>query len=234
MLERIQLQRKRNKLVAGVCALAIVVVGAGAAVAATGVGTPQEESKAVIDAAAQDLGVTSTELTDALEQALVARVDAAVAAGNITAAQATELKERIASGDMPLVGLGRGGHGGPGGGLHRVVDLAAAATFLGVTEAELRTSLDEGDTLADVAQAEGKSVDALVATLVTAAKADLAQAVEDGRITAAQQQELVADLPARIAEMVENGRPEGGGRGGHHGPPPADDPGTGDSDSSTS
>ena len=171
MLERIQLQRKRTKLVAGVCALVVVVGGAGAAVAATGVGTPQEESKAVIDAAAQDLGVTSTELTDALEQALAARVDAALAAGNITQAQATELKERIASGALPLVGIGRGGHGGPGGGRHHVVELAAAATFLGVTEAELRTSLGEGDTLAEVAAAEGKSVDALVAALVTAAKA---------------------------------------------------------------
>ena len=51
------------KLVAtGVAALA--VVGAGGAVAATGLGTPQEESKAVLDDVAKQLGVDEAELLE--------------------------------------------------------------------------------------------------------------------------------------------------------------------------
>ena len=119
--------------------LVLAVAGAGAAIGATGTGTPQEESKAVIDAAASDLGMSSANLTAALKKALVARVDAAVAAGNLTAAQATELKARINSGEVPLVGLGGGGHhrGGPGG-IGHGAGIEAAATYLGMTQAELR------------------------------------------------------------------------------------------------
>ena len=58
----------------------------------------------MIAAAADDLGVSADGLTDALEAALAARVDAAVAAGRLTEAQGAELKERIAAGEMPLVG----------------------------------------------------------------------------------------------------------------------------------
>jgi len=53
----ISLKGTRRKVVATIGALAIVAGGTGVAVAATGVGTPQEESTAVIAAAAEDLGV---------------------------------------------------------------------------------------------------------------------------------------------------------------------------------
>ena len=39
------------------------------------------------------------------------------------------------------------------------LSLAAAATYLGLTEAELRTELQAGKTLAQVAKAKDKSVD---------------------------------------------------------------------------
>ena len=39
--------------------------------------------------------------------------------------------------------------------------------------------------------------------MLAAAKEDLAAAVEDGRLTAAQRQEILADLPARIADLVD-------------------------------
>ena len=71
-----------------------------------------------------------------------------------------------------------------------------------MTEAELRTSLSDGSTLAEIAKEEGKSVDGLKDALVAAAKTDLADAVEDGRLTAAQQAEIVADLPDRIDDLV--------------------------------
>src|SRR5688572_23251297 len=190
----------RFKLAGGVAAL-VATLGAGGAIAATQL-SPTEESDAIVADAAKELGVDADELDAALKQALENRIDAAVEAGTLTEAQAAELKERIVSGDVPLVGLG------PGLGHHRIgqhiVDLDAAASYLSVTEDDLRTSLEDGDTLADVAQAEGKTVDGLVAALVAAAKADLDEKVEEGLLTEAQRTQILATLESRITDVVNN------------------------------
>ena len=114
-----------------------------------------------------------------------------------------------------------------GFGHHHFADLDAAASYLGVTEAALKTSLSDGSTLAEIAKEKGKSVDGLKAALVAAAKADLAQAVKDGRLTEAQQTEILADLSDRIDDLVngELGLHAGHGPRGFDfdGPPPAGD-----------
>ena len=210
--------KNRLRLVASAGA-ALAVAGGGAAVAATQ-GSPGQESKAVIDDAAKQLGVDSAKLADALEQALANRVDEAVADGRLTQEQGAALKARIRSGDFPLLGL-RGG--GPGLGHHGHgpgARLDAAAKFLGLDEAELRTQLQDGKSLAEIAQAEGKSVDDLVDALLAAATEKLDRAVESGRLTDAQRDELVAELRERITEGV-NATPGEHFRGGprfHGGP----------------
>ena len=202
------------KLAGGTAALA-AILGGGAAVAATQL-SPTEESDAVVADAAKQLGVSADELDAALKQALVNRVDAAVEAGRLTEAQAAELKERIEAGDVPLVGPGPGpGHRAH----HGFVDFEAAAAYLGVTEAELRTSLEAGDTLAEIATANGKTAAGLVDALVAAAKADLDEKVEAGRLTAAQRTSILADLESRMQDVVA-GEFSFGFRGHHGGPPP--------------
>lgn len=201
------------KLAGGAAALA-AVLGGGAAIAATQL-SPTEESDAIVEDAAKQLGVSADKLDAALKQALENRVDAAVEAGTITAAQAADLKERIEAGEVPLVGIGPGG--GHRGGHHGFVDFAAAADFLGVTEAKLRTSLENGDTLAEVAKANGKTAAGLVDALVAAAKADLAEKVAAGRLTEAQRTSIVADLESRLDDVV-NGEFSFGFRGGPGGP----------------
>lgn len=195
----------RNVLVAsGVIAL-MVGLGAAGAIAANGVLAPEEDSKAIIDDAASQLGVQPEELSGALKQAMKNRIDAAVVAGQLTEEQAKELKQRIDSEDFPL--LGRGSHGRPGfpgrglGHFGHGVVLAAAASYLGVTEAELREQLD-GKTLAEVAKAEGKSVSGLVDAMVTAAEKDIDQAVADGKLTEAQASELKSGLDERMTDLV--------------------------------
>ena len=207
------------KIAGGTAALA-AVIGGGAAVAANQL-SPTEESDAIVQDAAKQLGVSADELDAALKQALENRVDAAVKAGTLTAAQAAELKQRIEAGEMPLIGIG------PGGGMHRghhgFVDFAAAATYLGVTEAELRASLEDGDTLAEIAKANGKTAAGLADALVAAAKADLNEKVAAGRLTAAQRASILADLESRIDDVV-NGEFAFGFRGGPGGPPPTMEP----------
>lgn len=208
----------KTKLVASVAGVA-AVVGGGAAIASTQLGDPETESRAIVNDVAGQLGVSPERLTSALKTALENRVDAAVAAGRLTDAQGEALKTRIQSGGAPLLGGLRGGfghHHGAGG-------LDAAATYLGLTEAELRAQLEAGKSLAQVAQDRQKSVDGLVQALVAEAKEKLDAAVEAGRLTEAQRQSMASGLEQRITGLVN--RAPGSGRffrGGRHfeGPPP--------------
>ena len=229
------MKRMRTRLMIGAGA-ALAVAGGGAALAASQ-GTPAQESQAIIEDAAKQLGVDSAKLSDALQQALENRVDEAVADGRLTEEQGKALKARIGSAGFPLLGLrgghGPGGHDGRGGHLQGP-GLEAAATFFGVTEAELRESLAGGATLAEVAKAEGKTVAGLVDALVAAETAKLAEAVEDGRLTDAQRDAMFEGLRERVTERVNGTAPKlgrGPGLGGHgfrgapHEAPPAGESG---------
>ena len=77
--------KKRTKLAAGAGA-ALAVVGAGGAVAANRL-SPREESRAVVEDAAKQLGVDPAKLSDALRKALENRIDEAVEAGRLTEEQ---------------------------------------------------------------------------------------------------------------------------------------------------
>ena len=206
----------KRKAIAGTVA-ALAVGGTGAGIAATKLGSnPSAESKAIVDNAAKQLGVQPSALSSALKKALSDRVDAAVADGRLTKEQGAELKARIASDDFPLFGppgMG-GGHfehhgGGPG--------LDAAAKYLGLTEAKLREQLESGKTLAQVAKAQDKTADGLIAALKADVKQRLDDAVKAGRLTQAQETRILADLDQRISDFV-NGkllrRHEGFGFGG--------------------
>ena len=213
------LRSHRKKLVAVIATL-VVVIGAGAAIGATGALSPKQESDAVVNDAAKELGVQPSELTAALKTALKNRVDAAVEAGRLTEAQGKAMKARIDAGGVPLFGLGGEVRHGPHG-LHG--GLEAAASYLGLTEANLRSALEGGKTLAQVAQGQDKSVDGLIAAMVADAKQDLADAVKAGRLTQAQSNAMQAGLKARITDLVNNAPPAGRrlGPGPGFGPPTA-------------
>ncbi|CAN5409954.1 hypothetical protein BH10ACT1_BH10ACT1_18800 [soil metagenome] len=181
--------------------------------------------------AAKALGVTEEELRSQLQDgkslADVAKaegvdkqklIDALVTAGEKRLAEAkAALPDRVAElvdGTFPAPGPG-GGRGGPGKG--RGQDLAVAAKTLGVTEDELRTQLQDGKSLADVAKAEGVDEQKLIDALVAAEKDELAAAVKRGDLTQAQADERSADLAARIQDRVEDTHHDCPGRGGHGG-----------------
>jgi hypothetical protein len=197
------------------------LVGGGAVAVAQGQGDDQAaEQEAFLEDAASRLGVEPDELESALEEAAVARVDAALESGRLTEEQATELKERIRSG-IGLPGLGfRGGPPGSGGqdghGLMHAGPglLEPAAAYLGLEEAALRDRLSQGESLAEIAEAEGETVDGLVDALVAAARERLDQALEDGRLDEAELDEIVERIRDRVASLVRGDLP-GPGR---HGP----------------
>jgi hypothetical protein len=191
---------KKLKLKVGVgVAAAAAVAGGGAAIAADRLGS-SNDSQAIVNDAAKQLGVTPSALTAALKKALENRIDAAVAAGRLTKEQGDELKQRIESGDLPLFF-------GPRGGPHEHFgELDAAASYLGLTEAQLDERLDSGKTLAQVAKDRGKSVDGLIQALVDAATKRLDADVAAGRLTKAQEQQILSGLKERITAFVNGMR----------------------------
>lgn len=202
---------RKHKIFIGAAAL-VAAAGGGVAVAASQDTSPGAESKAIIDDAAKQLGIPSAKLSDALKTALADRVDAAVAAGRITKAQGDAIKQRIQSGDFPVLGGFHEGFGHHGGGLD------GAADYIGITGEQLRAELESGKTLAQVAKAHGKTADGLIAAMVAAEQKELDAAVTSGRITKAQEDQMVSNLKARITELVNRtGPPQGPGFRGHEG-----------------
>jgi polyhydroxyalkanoate synthesis regulator phasin len=204
---------KRKIVVTAVAGVA--VVGAGGAIAADKLRSPKEESQAVLNDAAQQLGVQPSELSAALKKALSNRVDEAVEDGRLTKAEGDALKARINAGEFPLFGVphgpgfgfkdfGRGPLGLPGPDHF----LSTAADYLGLTQAQLRTQLNSGKTLAQIARDRSKSVEGLVDKLVADKSARIDQAVEDGRLTRAEANEIKADLKEQVTDFVNNGRLE--------------------------
>jgi hypothetical protein len=92
--------------------------------------------------------------------------------------------------------------GGPGFRHHGGEHLATAAEAIGITEDELRAALAEGQSIAQVAEANDVDVQTVVDALVAAATERLESAIDD--------------LPERIADVVEReGLPDRGPGGGH-------------------
>jgi hypothetical protein len=202
--------RSRKALAISAAALA-VAGGGGAAIAAQGSDSP---GQSFLDSVAKHLGISSEKLEDATRAAAIDQVDAALAEGRITQAQADELKQRIESGEV-LPFFGRPFFGPPFGPFGREGGpppfplfgerLSAAADYLGLTESELRAKLNDGQTLAEIAEAQGKSVDGLKQMIVAAAQARLDDLVDQGELTRAQADAMLERLKANIDDLVENG-----------------------------
>lgn len=183
----------RRKWVIGLVALAVAAFSGGA-YAATQSGT--NSKRAFLNDLAKRLNVTPTQLQSAIRAALLDRLDAAVKAGELTQAQANRIKQRIEQGaPVPFFfgprPLGRSG-------FHSGATLSAAAGYLGISESQLLGDLRSGQTLAQIAKARGKSLSGLERAITAAVKARLDRAVAAGRITKAQENELLRRLSFRL------------------------------------
>lgn len=218
---------KRAHVVTAVVA-SVVVAGAGGALAASRLDSPNTRSQAIITDAAGQLNIDPSKLTIALQKAIDNQIDAAVKAGRLSADQGAELKQRVDSGQVPLVGaLGLGrhefGHGGFGhefGLGHGLLgpSSAAVASYLGITPAELRTELRAGKTLAQIAVAHDKTADGVVATMLAEAKTKLDAAVNAGVLTPAREQTALDNLKTLLTGVVNGKLPTPPAAGSLHGP----------------
>jgi hypothetical protein len=213
-------------------ALAVVaVVSGGAAYAASRDTSPQARSQAIVNDAAGTLGIDPSKLSSALKKALENQVDAQVTAGKLTAAQGDAIKKRIEDGTQPIFGgpgfgggprghfgrFGPGGFGGPGGrpgfgfaGPALMGGIKDVATYLGLKPADLLTQLRSGKSLADIATAQGKTVDGLKTAITGAATKQLDAAVTAGRLSKDQETKLLAGLASRLDDLVNGTHMLGG------------------------
>jgi hypothetical protein len=96
---------------------------------------------------------------------------------------------------------------GCGGGKYLIKEAAAEA--LGISEEDLIAGLRDGQSLAQMAEAQGMSVDDFRAALLENVTADLQARLDAGEITQEQFDEKVSELNANIDEIINT---EGGVR----------------------
>lgn len=184
-----------RKLLIGATSV-VLLGGAGGALAATQ-GSAGSGRQAYVDDVAKRLNVSPSALTAAVRAARSDQIEAAVAAGRITQAQADALKQRAQQGGGALFFGHRFGGGRFGG--HRV-----AAQYLGITAPALRSDLRSGKSLAQIASATpGKSVANLKAAIEAAVKARLAKAVSGGLLTSEQEQQRLGGLSNRNDSLLQ-------------------------------
>lgn len=211
--ERVDRKLKRRLAIGGA-----VVVAFGAAGGAYAVTTGKNNDReAYLNDVATRLHVSRSQLDDALKGAFEDRLAAAVKAGTLSQAEADAIKKKVeANGGVPPVGgpfPGKGpGPGGPGHDLGFGFKLgfgAAAgdvAKYLDLTTAKLRTQLESGKSLADVATAQKKSVSGLKDAIKAAAKKQLDSLVASKKITQDQANNALTELNDHIDDLV-NAKP---------------------------
>ena len=101
--------------------------------------------------------------------------------------------------------------------------LATASKVLGITETELKTELQAGKSIADVAKAKNIDIATVKAALLTEVKAHIDAEVAAGKHTAAEVAAELAKVTSRIDTMLTTaglparGPQRMGGKGGHEG-----------------
>jgi len=149
-------------------------------------------------------GKTVAGLEDAIYADVQAHLDRAVTNGHLSGTQEQALLAQLKAHLDDIVN-----HALPGRGMlgqRRPAFGAAVASYLGLTGAELRTQLRSGKSLAQIATAQGKSVDSLKAAILAAAKKKLDGAVTNDRLTTAQEKAILDRLAAHLDELVNRTR----------------------------
>lgn len=177
-----------------------VALGAGVGVAATQSGPAGDSPESFLSDVAGRVGVTPQELLDAVKAEAIERIDQAVQDGRLDADRAAELKKHLEDAQFRFFAPGLIGDHGP------VPFLDVAADYLGVDRDTLRSRLADGESLADIAKASGKSVDGLVDAIVADATERLDENVAAGDLTQAEADEALAELREHVTELVQNTR----------------------------
>jgi hypothetical protein len=152
---------------------------------------------------------TSTNVVTSRLAGIKSALSGLVSDGTLTQSQADKVAKTLNS-KLPKSGV-RGPGARFGMGMTQARDAAAKA--LGLTTVQLRTALQGGKSLANVAKDQHVSVDALVKAIVTATESELATAVKNGTVAQPRADKIRSLLTQRIINEVDRARPARGPRG---------------------
>jgi transcriptional regulator with XRE-family HTH domain len=186
---------------------------------------------------ASALGIAEDKFVGDMEAAVTAEIDQALADGKISAEQAAELKDNLSQlildllakkwpeGKGPRFGSqteGKWGYQDRSGpenmlGVRGPMPeiFAEVQTLLNLETSELRTELQSGKSLAEIAQAQGVAQATLIEKIQTAITEDLDQAVADKKLSAEAAAKIKENLTQRITDMVTKNHPPRESAPGH-------------------
>jgi len=146
---------------------------------------------------AVEIGKTQAQINSSFQKAIADTLADEVKSGELTQAQADALKQKLA-GQTPCTLPAQTGRGGastkPGLAAFMQQYLAAAASALGIPQAQLTADLKAGQSLSQVASAQHVSEADFRTKVVANLKVALDQAVTNKTITSAQEQSLLNKL----------------------------------------
>lgn len=203
-----------NKKLTAVGLTAGLIAGAGAGLILEMSGSAGASSQSAAVAAPDDDATTDgsadadrPDPTQRLQEVLQPLVDD----GTISQSQADAV---IAALQAAAPKGGPGGPGGPGHG-RPGPGFAIVADTLGLTEQEVREAISNGQTLAQLAEANGSSADELVDAILADIKSHMDEKVAAGDLTQEEADARLAEAETRVAEFVNNTKPpRGPGRPG--------------------
>jgi hypothetical protein len=188
--------RLERRTAGALAAGALLLTGGGAALAASGDGstTPSAKCDQRLAKAAETRGVSVEQLRSEIQGRLLARIDTAEKAGRLSSERAAKLRDRVTEGGL----CGARRHLRARAARHSM--LRAAATFLDLDRQQLRTQLP-GTSLSGLAAKQGKSTADLEAAMLAPAKARVAQAVADAKLTQARA-DMVLERLGKLADRL--------------------------------
>ena len=215
------LLKARYARIAGLALGAVAVAGAAVVVTASAAGLsfgfrPQASSQAAaVDSAALDrssarsnacsdfmshfaveIGKTQTQINTAFHNAIADTLADEVKSGQLTQAQANEIKVRLANQTPCNLPSKAAPRGGPNGALGQYLQayMTAAAAALGVTPTELQSDLKSGQSLSQIAAAHNVSEADFRTRLIANLQPALDTATKNGKLTSTQEQALISRL----------------------------------------
>lgn len=210
-----RLGKTRYLRVAGLALGAVAVAGAAVVVTASAAGMsfgfkPAASTQQPVAAAspsasacstfmqhfAVDIGKSQAQINSAFQKAIAETLADEVKSGQITQAQADAIKQKLANQTPCALPSHMGGHHGHKGhfGAYMQQYITASAAALGITEAQLKTDLANGQSLSQVAAAQHVSEADFRTRLIANLKPALDQAVTDKKLTAQQETLILQQL----------------------------------------
>jgi uncharacterized protein YidB (DUF937 family) len=159
---------------------------------------------------AQAHGVDPAKVVSVVAAFKTKQIDAALAAGKITQAQADAMKARVQDQATRFVNEIKPRGGMHGGRIGDAADQKVVADAIGISTSQLLTEVQSGKTIAQVAQAHGVDPAKVISALVAEETKEVDDALAAGKITQAQADAMKARLQQRVQNQVNGVRPPGG------------------------